>query len=88
MKYRVALRQTDEGYRVSVFGLPGCRSQGRDEQEALINIQDAIREHLAESANRPVGYRRIANLRDYFQDQFVLGGDLKDVDIREVEVTM
>jgi predicted RNase H-like HicB family nuclease len=47
MKYKVALQKTDEGYSVSVPGLPGCWSQGRTESEALENIQDAIREYLA-----------------------------------------
>ena len=46
MKYKIALRKTDEGYSVSVPGLPGCWSQGTTEQEALENIQDAIREYL------------------------------------------
>lgn len=47
MKYKIALRQTDEGFSVSVPGLPGCWSQGATEQEALANIKDAIREYLA-----------------------------------------
>ena len=47
MKYKIALRKTDEGYSVSVPGLPGCWSQGTTEQEALENIQDAIREYVA-----------------------------------------
>ena len=47
MKYRIALRHSDEGVSVSVPGLPGCWSQGKDELEALANIQDAIREYLA-----------------------------------------
>ena len=47
MKYKIALRKSDEGYSVSVPGLPGCWSQGATEQEALENIQDAIREYLA-----------------------------------------
>ncbi len=47
MKYKVALRRTDEGYSVSCPGLPGCWSQGETEQESLENIQDAIREYLA-----------------------------------------
>ncbi len=46
MKYRVALRKTDEGYSVWVPGLPGCWSQGQAEEEALANIRDAIREYL------------------------------------------
>jgi predicted RNase H-like HicB family nuclease len=47
MKYKIALRQTDEGYSVSVPGLPGCWSQGATEDEAVANIGDAIKEYLA-----------------------------------------
>lgn len=47
MKYKIALQKSNEGYSVSVPGLPGCWSQGATEQEALANIQDAIREYLA-----------------------------------------
>ncbi len=46
MRYKIALRKTDEGYSVSVPGLPGCWSQGATEEEALQNIQDAIGEYL------------------------------------------
>jgi predicted RNase H-like HicB family nuclease len=47
MKYRIALHTSDEGYSVSVPGLPGCWSRGDTEAEALDNIKDAIREYLA-----------------------------------------
>ncbi len=47
MRYKIALIKTDEGYSVSVPGLPGCWSQGTTEEEALQNIQDAIQEYLA-----------------------------------------
>ena len=47
MKYKIALRHDDEGYSVSVRGLPGCWSQGTTEAEAIANISDAIREYLA-----------------------------------------
>jgi predicted RNase H-like HicB family nuclease len=47
MKYKIALQHSDEGVSVSVPGLPGCWSQGRDEDEALENVKDAIREYLA-----------------------------------------
>jgi predicted RNase H-like HicB family nuclease len=46
MKYKVILEESDEGFAVSVPGLPGCHSQGATEQEALENIADAIREYL------------------------------------------
>ncbi|MBI2252146.1 MAG: type II toxin-antitoxin system HicB family antitoxin [Armatimonadetes bacterium] len=47
MRYKVVLKQTDEGYSVFCPGLPGCWSQGKTEQEALENIRDAIQEYLA-----------------------------------------
>ncbi len=47
MKYRIALHKSEEGYSVSVPGLPGCWSQGETEQEALANIRDAICEYIA-----------------------------------------
>ena len=46
MKYRVALKQTEEGFSVSCPGLPGCWSQGSSEPEALANISDAIAAYL------------------------------------------
>jgi len=63
MKYKIAIYQSEEGYSVSVPGLPGCWSQGSTETEALDNIKDAIRDYLT-----------------------VVGEDLKDADVREVEV--
>jgi predicted RNase H-like HicB family nuclease len=47
MKYKIALKRTDEGYSVSVPGLPGCWSQGATEAEALANVKEAISEYLA-----------------------------------------
>ena len=47
MKYKIALRHDEDGYSVSVPGLPGCWSQGATEAEAIANIADAIREYLA-----------------------------------------
>ncbi len=46
MKYKIALHKSDEGYSVSVPGLPGCWSQGETEQEAIENIKSAIQEYL------------------------------------------
>lgn len=47
MRYRIAIHESDEGYSVSVPGLPGCWSQGANEDEAIENIKDAIRDFLA-----------------------------------------
>lgn len=46
MKYKVALRRSEEVHSVVVPGPPGCYSQGATEKEALENIADAIREYL------------------------------------------
>jgi predicted RNase H-like HicB family nuclease len=47
MTYRVALLESEEGFSVSVPGLPGCLSQGRTREEALENIRSAIQEYLS-----------------------------------------
>lgn len=47
MEYKVVIQESEEGFSVSCPGLPGCWSQGTTESEALVNIQDAIREYLA-----------------------------------------
>ena len=47
MEYKVVIQESDEGFSVSCPGLPGCWSQGATGSEALVNIQDAIREYLA-----------------------------------------
>lgn len=47
MRYKIALQDTEEGFSVSVPGLPGCWSQGATEEEALENIRDAIQEYMA-----------------------------------------
>lgn len=47
MRYRVAIHASEEGYGVSVPGLPGCWSEGATASEVLDNIRDAIREYLA-----------------------------------------
>lgn len=53
--YKVVLHSSEEGIAVQCPALPGCWSQGKDEAEALDNIQDAIREYLAAIAARSEG---------------------------------
>ncbi len=50
MRYKVALKHSEEGFSVSVPGLPGCWSQGDTETEALANIRKAIREYMESAA--------------------------------------
>jgi predicted RNase H-like HicB family nuclease len=55
MKYKVVLKYSEEGYSVSVPGLPGCWSQGNTEEDAIENIRDAI-------------YKYVAAINDLFRD--------------------
>jgi len=55
MKFKVALRASEEGYSVSVPALPGCWSQGATREEALANIAEAIREYLESEIPIPDG---------------------------------
>ncbi len=47
MKYKIAVKNSEEGYSVSCPGLPGCWSQGETEEEAIKNILSAVQEYLA-----------------------------------------
>ena len=43
MIFHVSMETADDGWVVvECPALPGCVSQGRDEQEALVNIKEAI----------------------------------------------
>lgn len=55
MHYKVVLEASEEGFAVSVPGLPGCHSQGASEREALDNIGEAIREYLQVVNDMTVG---------------------------------
>jgi predicted RNase H-like HicB family nuclease len=47
MKYKVILEPQEEGgFTVYVPVLPGCVSQGETEEEALVNIREAIEVYL------------------------------------------
>jgi predicted RNase H-like HicB family nuclease len=45
-RYKVLLRESEEGFAVSCPGLPGCWPQGATEAEAPENIRSAIRKYL------------------------------------------
>ena len=40
------LKKSEEGYAVWCPSLPGCASQGDTREEAIANIQDAIKSYL------------------------------------------
>jgi antitoxin HicB len=57
MKYRVLIEQDEDGvFAVECPSLPGCISQGKTREEALENIQDAIKGYLAslKKHNEPI----------------------------------
>jgi antitoxin HicB len=48
VKYRIIIEQDEDGVFVAEApALPGCVSQGATREEALANIQDAIKGYLA-----------------------------------------
>ena len=55
MKYKIVLKQSEEGYSVFCPGLPGCWSQGKTEEEALANIREAIKDYLTAVADAVKG---------------------------------
>ncbi|MCX6640262.1 MAG: type II toxin-antitoxin system HicB family antitoxin [bacterium] len=47
MRYRIIIEQDEDGFFVAECpALPGCISQGKNRDEALQNIKDAIRGYL------------------------------------------
>lgn len=63
LSYEVRLYPSEEGVAVCCPALPGCWSEGADEDEALANIKTAIVEYLDAIANlRPDGERRVVEV--------------------------
>jgi predicted RNase H-like HicB family nuclease len=57
MKYRILIEQDEDGVFVAECpALPGCISQGKTREEALGNIQDAVKGYLEslEKHNEPI----------------------------------
>ncbi len=47
MKYRILIEQDEDGFYVAECpSLPGCISQGKTRDEAINNIQDAIKGYI------------------------------------------
>ena len=43
MKYKVVLREGEDGWVIAECpAIPGCITQGRTEEEALVNVRDAM----------------------------------------------
>ena len=82
MKFKVVLYETEEGFAIFCPGLQGCVSQGDTEEEALENIQSAIREYL--EVSWIVFKRNMAKDIEENDDLKVIYGDV-EVDIEGIE---
>lgn len=51
MEYEVFITFEDGWYVADVPSLPGCMSQGRTEEEAIVNVKDAIKGYLDATSN-------------------------------------
>jgi len=48
MKFAITLEQDEDGFIIaSCPALPGCHSQGKTREEAVANIEEAIRGYIA-----------------------------------------
>ena len=64
MIFNVRLEEAEDGWIVAECpALPGCVSQGRDEEEALVNIKEAITAWLwAENQKAMANLGKVKNL--------------------------
>lgn len=66
-KSEINLRQDEDGVWIANSDyLPGCHSSGRSREEAILNFQEAAKEHLIalKDSGRPIP--------EPFRDKFVL----------------
>ena len=82
MKFKVVLYESEEGIGVFCPGLQGCVSQGDTRDEALENIQSAIREYL--EVSWIVAKENIAKDLAEYDDLKVTFGEV-EADIEGVE---
>ena len=54
-RYQVTLIKSEEGYAVFCPDLPGCCSQGETKEEALQNIEVAIKEYFGDDGPQREG---------------------------------
>ena len=93
MKFKVALYEHEEGVAVFCPGLQGCASQGDTVEEALENIQSAIREYLEVSwivfkRNMAKDIAEDATLKATFDEVEVDVKGVEEADPEEVEAVI
>lgn len=57
MRYKVKLKESEEGYAIWCPSLPGCWSRGETKEETIENIKEAIQAYLetVEELNKDAG---------------------------------
>ena len=64
-KFAITLEQDEDGFIVvSCPALPGCHSQGRNEEEAIANIREAIRGYIASMRRHGEPIPNITEIRE------------------------
>lgn len=66
----ILLEREAEGFRASVLGLPDCQASGTTREEALVNVQAALRDRLqsAEIITIPHHSSALPDLAGIFKD--------------------
>ena len=65
MQFKVVLEKGEDGwYTATVPALPGCISQGKTEEEAKRNIQEAIKLHISLLAEDGIPIRHDKNIKE------------------------
>lgn len=69
MRFKVIIEQDEDGrYVATVPALPGCISQGKTEDEAKKNIEEAIELHLSSLTEDGVPIRLPSNVKEIAVD--------------------
>ena len=64
-KFAITLEQDEDGFIVaSCPALPGCHSQGRNEEEAIANIREAVRGYIASMRRHGETIPNITDVRE------------------------
>lgn len=65
MDFKVILEKGEDGwYTATVPALPGCISQGKTEEEAKKNIQEAIKLHISLLAEDGIPIRHDSSVKE------------------------
>lgn len=65
MQFKVVLKKDEDGwYIATVPALPGCISQGKTEEEAKKNIQEAIKLHISLLAEDGIPIQHDKNMKE------------------------